>query len=71
MNYTLINPATLDEDTDYFMQMSDWNIFREPKMVYIGLVDKDDYNFYKAHPEQACYRKLKNPSLLINELRAK
>lgn len=71
MNYTLINPAALDEDTDYFMQMSDWNIFREPKMVYIGLVDKDDYNFYKAHPEQACYRKLKNPSLLINELRAK
>lgn len=71
MNYTLINPAALDEDTDYFMQMSDWNIFREPKMVYIGLVDKDEYNFYKAHPEQACYRKLKNPSLLINELRAK
>ena len=71
MNYTLINPAALDEDTDYFMQMSDWNIFREPKMVYIGLVDKDEYNFYKAHPEQACNRKLKNPELLIQELRAK
>lgn len=68
---SLANSAASNRKVQHFMQMSDWNIFREPKMVYIGLVDKDDYNFYKAHPEQACYRKLKNPSLLINELRAK
>lgn len=53
------------------MQMSDWDIFCEPKMLYIGLVDKNDYNFYQLHPEQACKRKLKNHFALIKELTTK
>lgn len=27
----------------HFMQMKNWEEFQEPKMVYLGLVDKEDY----------------------------
>ena len=59
------------DDVEYFMQMLDWGAMSEPKMVYLGLVDKEDYTYYKSHPDKACERRLRHPEKLIAELRAK
>ena len=59
------------DNVEYFMQMLAWDKMSEPKMVYIGLVDKEDYAYYKGHPDKACARRLRHPERLIEELKAK
>ena len=59
------------DDAEYFMQMKNWEEFQEPKMVYLGVVDKEDYAYYKEHPDKTNERRLRNPEKLIEELRAK
>ncbi len=59
------------DDAEYFMQMKNWEEFQEPKMVYLGLVDKEDYAYYKEHPDKTNERRLRNPEKLVKELRAK
>ena len=46
----------LSRKVKHFMQMLDWGAMSEPKMVYLGLVDKEDYTYYKSHPDKACER---------------
>ena len=55
----------------HFMQMKNWEEFQEPKMVYLGVVDKEDYAYYKEHPDKTNERRLRNPEKLIVELRVK
>ena len=71
MPETLINDYLEELRLKHFMQMLDWGAMSEPKMVYLGLVDKEDYTYYKSHPDKACERRLGHPEKLIAELRAK
>ena len=71
MPETLINDYLEELRLKHFMQMLDWGAMSEPKMVYLGLVDKEDYTYYKSHPDKACERRLGHPERLIAALRAK